>query len=272
MTLLLPTLFYFIIKASLTGIIFVGHALKYLEQDFLVELLGWLGYIFISYISAFIQGCIAFICGILLIPLYFWNLLWHPNGRSIYDMLCNPEGHGRLISSTNHPCCCRYREWARPVPRWVWWRKPSRLKFRWSSVSTNKIPIHGYDSRLCMFSYYQIHPSSVNRTNGNPSSEDGVTANIRCDLASKTCFKTIIWSQDFLKGTAQGTTKQIDLFLFSYVSYNRDIWNSSWDQVLSHFEFKDSQIDTCFRGRHDFHIAFQGSCGLHIVVFQGRPQ
>jgi hypothetical protein len=30
-------------------------------------------------------------------------------------------------------------------------------------------------SRLCMFSFYQIHPTSINKTDGGPSSEDGVT-------------------------------------------------------------------------------------------------
>jgi hypothetical protein len=29
-----------------------------------------------------------------------------------------------------------------------------------------------------MFSYYQIHPTSINKTDGGPSSEDGVTAKV----------------------------------------------------------------------------------------------
>jgi hypothetical protein len=33
-----------------------------------------------------------------------------------------------------------------------------------------------------MFSYYRIHPSSINKTNGNSSSEDGVTADIRSNI------------------------------------------------------------------------------------------
>ena len=101
-------------------------------------------------------------------------------------MLCNPEGQGRFISRTDNPIRRRFRERARPVPRWVWRRKPSRLKFRWSSFSTNKIPLRGYDSRLCMFSYYQIHPSSINKTDGNSSSEDGVTADTKSSTANWT--------------------------------------------------------------------------------------
>jgi hypothetical protein len=38
------------------------------------------------------------------------------------------------------------------------------------------LPIVGYDWRLCIFSCYQIHPTSINKTAGGPSSEDGVTA------------------------------------------------------------------------------------------------
>jgi len=189
MTLLLPNLSCLIIKTSLAGILLAGHVIKYLEQEFPIELFGWLGYILIPHVTALLQGYIGFIRGILSVPLYFWNLLWHPNGRSIYDMLCNPEGQGRFISRTDNPIRRRYRERARPVPRWVWRRKPSRLRFRWSSFSdctNDKIPLRGYDSRLCMFSYYQIHPSSINKTDGNPSSEDGVTADTKSNTVTWT--------------------------------------------------------------------------------------
>ena len=90
MTLFLPTLSHFIIKTSLAAMVFIGHVFKYLKQDFPIELFGWLGYIFIPYIPAILQGYIAFIHGIFLVLLYFWNLLWHPNGRSVLDMICNP--------------------------------------------------------------------------------------------------------------------------------------------------------------------------------------
>ncbi len=49
------------------------------------------------------------------------------------------------------------------------------------------LPIKGYDSRLCMFSYYQIHSSSINKTAGGPSSEDGVTAQV----SKTTCYQSI---------------------------------------------------------------------------------
>ena len=120
MTLLLPNLFHSIIKISLTGILFTVHVLKYFEQDLPIELLGWIRYIFIPLIAALLGGFIGFIYELFLVPLYFWNLLWHPNGRSIYSMLCNPEGNGRFISRIDNSSHRRYREQACPVPRWVW--------------------------------------------------------------------------------------------------------------------------------------------------------
>jgi hypothetical protein len=111
MTLLFPKLSYFIIKTSFAATNFIGYFFKYLEQDFPIELFGWLGYICIPSLTAILQGYIAFTQGIFLVPLYFWNLLWHPNGRSILDMLRNHEGHRRLISSYINPYpCTRYCE------------------------------------------------------------------------------------------------------------------------------------------------------------------
>jgi hypothetical protein len=71
MTLLLPKLSHLIIKTSFATTNFIGHVFKYLEQDFPFELFGWLGYIFIPYIAAILQGYIAFIRGTLSVPLYF---------------------------------------------------------------------------------------------------------------------------------------------------------------------------------------------------------
>jgi hypothetical protein len=45
----------------------------------------------------------------------------------------------------------------------------------WSNTSLDALPIQGYNSRLCMFLFYQIHPTSINKTDGGPSSEDEVT-------------------------------------------------------------------------------------------------
>ncbi len=114
----------------------IDYIVKYLGQDFPMELFGWLGYIFIHFITRILYGYFAFVQGIL--PLYCWNLFWHPNGGSILDVLRNSEGNGWLISSSNQAHCCWFREQACPVPRWVWWRKPCRLQFHWSTIAPDK--------------------------------------------------------------------------------------------------------------------------------------
>jgi hypothetical protein len=105
MTLLLPQLSYLIIKISFAATNVIDYVVKYLGQDFPMELFGWLGYIFIPFIIHILCGCFAFIQGMFLVPLYFWNLIWHPNGESILDMLQNPEGNGQFISSNNQGHC-----------------------------------------------------------------------------------------------------------------------------------------------------------------------
>ncbi len=155
------------------------YALRYFEQDVPTELLCWMGYIFIPIIATMILGCSSFIYGIFSVSIYFWNLIWHPNSWSVIDILQNPEGNGRLIPYNNqHHCYCR-REQACPVPRWVWRWKPCQLNICWSTLNPkDKTVIQGYDSRLCKFTCYQIHPMSINKTNGASSSEDGVTADV----------------------------------------------------------------------------------------------
>jgi hypothetical protein len=72
------------------------------------------------------------------------------------------------------------------------------LRFCWSTISPEEDQIiQGYDSRLCLFSYYQIYPTSINKTNGASSSKDGVTADIqnhsysqKSQIASSFLFKT----------------------------------------------------------------------------------
>jgi hypothetical protein len=103
MTLLLPTILILITKLALAIINAIGYINRYLEQDLPIEILTWLGYTTIPYIVATFQGLIAFIQGLFSVPLYFWTLLWHPNGQSILDMLRNPEGDGGYIQRSNNP-------------------------------------------------------------------------------------------------------------------------------------------------------------------------
>jgi hypothetical protein len=61
------------------------------------------------------------------------------------------------------------------VPRWARRNCRRHIYIQWSSTSSDALPIQGYDSRLYMFSFDQIHPTSINKTDGGPSSKDGVT-------------------------------------------------------------------------------------------------
>jgi len=117
MTLLLPTIFYSTIEILIEIMDVAAYTTEYTEQEFPDGLFGWFGYILIPPITATLVNCFAFLHGIVLVPIYFWNLVWHPNGRSIIDVLRNPEGNGRFISSNkqNH-YRIRWREQARPVP------------------------------------------------------------------------------------------------------------------------------------------------------------
>ncbi len=128
MTLLSPNIYYFIFKTFLTAMNIAGYTLRYLEQDFPIERLYSMGCFFIPIISATLIGCYSFFHKIFLIPVYFWNLLWHPNGWSIINMLQNPTGNGQLVTyNKQHHChCWRERPW--PVPRWVWRQKTTSTK------------------------------------------------------------------------------------------------------------------------------------------------
>jgi hypothetical protein len=135
-------------------------------------------------------------CMIISIPIYSWKLFWHPNGQSIFDMLRDPEGNKQLIPYNKPEDCHRWQERARPVPHWA--RHKCCLQFHWSKPDTSVSPkICRYDSRLCIFSFYQIHPTSTNKTNGRSSSENGVTA----DTSSSTSSSGSYWTSSFLSRT-----------------------------------------------------------------------
>jgi hypothetical protein len=73
------------------------YATEYIKQDLLGELISWLSYIFFPEIIAMLSSCHLMVRGLMSIPIYFWMLLWHLDGCSIFDMLCNPEGNSYLV-------------------------------------------------------------------------------------------------------------------------------------------------------------------------------
>ncbi len=127
-------------------------------------------------------------------------------------MLQDSNGNWWLVIYNKQEHCHWLREHPQPNPRWVWWQKQRRLRFCWSTISPEENPIiQGYDSRLCLFSYYQIHPTSINKTNGVSSSKDGVTADVqnhsyswKSRIASSFLFKTMTLRKKWLQMPPNG--------------------------------------------------------------------
>ncbi len=197
MTLLIPNVLCITFKTFITFMNTAARITKYIKQDLPVKILSWLAYLFNPIIELIVIFCHSFTCTILSIPIYSWKLLWHPNGWSIFEMLQDLEGSKRLIrydKRENHYC---WQERARPVPHWARYKRRSCLRFHWSRPDTGvSSKIQRYDSRLCMFSFYQIHPTSINKTDGNSSSGDGVTA----DTNASTNTTSSHWTSSFLSG------------------------------------------------------------------------
>jgi hypothetical protein len=104
MTLLLPTIFLSTIKPLIKA---ASQTVHYVEHDFLEKLMCWLSYLFYLAISSMLSNLHIAISRIMAIPIYLWMLLWHPDGRLIIEMLCNPEGNGCFVqynNDANHYC------------------------------------------------------------------------------------------------------------------------------------------------------------------------
>ncbi len=111
------------------------YAAKYIKQDLPGKLISWLSYLFFPAIIAMLSSCHSMVSRLMSIPIYFWTLLWHTDGCSIFDMLCNPEGNSRLVRYDNndtHPC---WREQSQPVPWWAWCKCPCWIRICLSNHS-----------------------------------------------------------------------------------------------------------------------------------------
>jgi hypothetical protein len=71
-----------------------SYVATYIKNDFPLEVMTWLLYLFIPAISSLLSSCFLLFCRLLSIPIYSWKLLFHPDGHSILDILQNPEGKG----------------------------------------------------------------------------------------------------------------------------------------------------------------------------------
>jgi hypothetical protein len=135
----------------------------------------------------------------------------------------------------HHHHCWRERPW--PVPRWEWqWQqKLCQQKFCWSTRGPEENPFYwGYDSRLCLFSHYQIHPTSINKTNGAPSAKDGVTADVKSSTNSwNPQIASIFFSKSRFFGRNNLRHRPMDLphHFYSPSDNNRNSHNFDWNKV-----------------------------------------
>ena len=119
-----------------------------------------------------------FVHDIILVPKYAWDLLWHPDGRSIFQMLCNPNGDGPLKKRYYSRGLARQDD--NLVTKWTWkvgtyHRRKSRSRDQRRSDRSKLVVskrIVGYDSNLCMFSHYQMDKNNINKCENGGSSRD----------------------------------------------------------------------------------------------------
>ncbi len=119
MTLLISNILHISFKTFITLMSIAACIIKYIEQDLPVEILSWLAYLFIPFVGWIDLSLHSFTPGILLIPIHFWTLLWHPGGQSTLEILQDPKGSKQLIHYDKRETRHCWQERARPVPRWA---------------------------------------------------------------------------------------------------------------------------------------------------------
>ena len=70
---------------------------------FFWEILTWSHYLIAPLYSILIMICCELIYYITIAPLYFWNLFWHPKGRSIWKILSDHEVGPGLYDTRINP-------------------------------------------------------------------------------------------------------------------------------------------------------------------------
>ena len=135
------------------------------------EILRWIQFLIFPIFQLLTKICWELIYDITIAPIYFWKLCWNPKGRSIWQMLCDPDGGEVRLENTikqDDTKSTRIRYRARPESKAMMRKRKAKSKGRNVEVE----PIKGYRSDLYMHSYYQIDPASINQMDGNPSAED----------------------------------------------------------------------------------------------------
>ena len=153
---------------------------RYFREKIPIEIMDWIFYFSWVPIALAICSTTSFIQTTLAIPIYAWKLFWHPDGRSIFAILSDPCGHDS--PSTHLPLSCSNE--IQPLHRFSRRRETPRFQRRHNMHSSR---IVGYDSELCLFSFYQMNRENMNRCeHGSPQCDDSTVL----EAARDTCILT----------------------------------------------------------------------------------
>ena len=153
---------------------------EWIHDDLQRELLDWLSYLSWPIIGLLITFGAELIWLFTAPPIYFWKLCWHPDGRSILQMLQNP----RFVTEK---CEGKIYHRRRPLSRRERRRRVKRNALNCNSVFPSP-EIRGYDAELCMFSYYQLDRQNINKTRCDRTAEDGTSIDPLEDTMALTLY------------------------------------------------------------------------------------
>jgi hypothetical protein len=124
-----------------------------------------------------------------------------------------------------------------------------------------------------MFSYYQIHPSSINKTDGTSSLEDGVTADTRSNIVTwqpRLFSKLIHGIKIFQKGRPKAPPNGF-ISSFWVMLATIGIFGILVGLKCSHIlDSKNPTLTLASKGDKTFILPSERSCGLPIIAFRGR--
>ena len=132
------------------------------RNSFFNEIFKWNHYLITPLYQLLLTICTELIYDVTIAPIYLWKLCWHPKGRSIWQILNDPEGGAVRIETTVNPDGTeseKTRHIARPESKTMMRKRKGRSKGRKIEVEL----IKGYPSDLYMHSYYQSDPTSINQ-------------------------------------------------------------------------------------------------------------
>ena len=154
---------------SFTLLSHLSHTATTIEQKLTQEIIEWLLFIFIPLLGVVLNAYWEIISTALYVPSYFWKLFLHEDGRSLIDMLLNPcPSHPDISHDDSYGCPgdgiprqrhTHSRRWQRDWKRQKADKAKRALETR--NIDRGVSRIVGYDSSLCMFSYYQIDRCNI---------------------------------------------------------------------------------------------------------------